>query len=98
MRISLQSINGVELSMDGRIDLGYLGDSLHSGGQLRPLRSERLAVSAPRSIEFKKPSLIGFIDGGFEVVGIKHDDVLLRGSTVFVLLRQDKGREGQGQE
>lgn len=90
MRISLQPVNGVELSMDGSIDLGNLGNALHSGGQLRPLRSERFAVAAPRRVEFKKPGLIGFIDGGFEVISIEHDDVLFRGSAVFVLLSEDK--------
>lgn len=50
--IPLESIDWIEFPMDGGIDFGYFCNSLHFGGELSPLRTKSLAVSAPRSIEF----------------------------------------------
>ena len=41
---------------------------------------------APRSIELQQPGLFRIIYGRFESIGIKHDNILFRRSSVLIFL------------
>jgi hypothetical protein len=84
--------------VDGGINFGDFGNAFEFGGKLGPLSPQGLAMSAPGGIEFEKPGLIGFIDGGFEVISIKYDNIFLGGSPVLVLLSENKTSECESDE
>lgn len=70
MGVSLESVDGVELTMDRSINFGYLCHSFHLCGKLSPLRPKGLAMPAPRGVEFKQPCIFGLVDGRLKGVGI----------------------------
>lgn len=98
MRVPFESVDGVELTMNGSIDFGYLCHSLHPCGKLSPLRPEGLAMPTPGSIELEQPGIFRLVDSRLKGVGIKDDNVFFRRASVFIFFSVDHRDKQQSDE